>query len=205
MSEHDRTFDQQRWEKYQNACGEVSTNGIILIPGIEYEDGDGVVHTPVWGGNVPFLGSARPTIELLRAARDVGGVAVLAHPWRRNAISRYQPEWTPLLSAVEIWNRKYDGLAPNREAARVASEAGLGPFAALDFHTSQQLFPLAMSVELDEQPTAGSLAEAIRKRLFKPQFLGFSALRFTGGLEGATVRALETARRGLRGAIHAVK
>jgi predicted metal-dependent phosphoesterase TrpH len=173
MSEHDRSFDQRRWTQYQDACQDASTGGITLIPGIEYEDGDGVVHTPVWGADVPFLGAGLPTLELLRAAHDKGGVAVLAHPWRRNAISRYQPEWAPLLSAVEIWNRKYDGIAPNREA-------------------------------LDAQPSVASLAEAIRQGHCRPQFFGIPALRFTGGLEGATLRALEAARRCMRGALRAV-
>jgi predicted metal-dependent phosphoesterase TrpH len=205
MSEHDRSFDQGRWEAYQEACREASSADIRLIPGIEYEDGDSVVHTPVWGENVPFLGAGLPTIDVLHAAQAEGAVAVLAHPWRRNAISRYRPEWGPLLSAVEIWNRKYDGVAPNKEAARFSAEADLNPFVTLDFHNSHQFYPLAMSADLDEEPTAGSLAEAIRKGRFEPRFLGFSALRWTGGLEGATLRALETARRRLRDAIAAIQ
>jgi hypothetical protein len=60
MSEHDRSFDQRRWTQYQDACQDASTGGITLIPGIEYEDGDGVVHTPVWGADVPFLGAGLP-------------------------------------------------------------------------------------------------------------------------------------------------
>ena len=54
MSEHDRTFDQQRWESYQDACDQASNSSITLVPGIEYEDGDGVVHIPVWGHDIPF-------------------------------------------------------------------------------------------------------------------------------------------------------
>ena len=205
MSEHDRSFDQGRWEEYQVACQEASTSGITLIPGIEYEDGDNVVHTPVWGQNVPFLGVGLRTLDLLCAAQQEGAVAVLAHPWRRNALSRYQPDWTPLLSAIEIWNRKYDGIAPSPEATRLAAATDLGTFVALDFHTSRQFFPLAMSVEIDEEPSAGSMAEAIRKGRFKPQFLGVSALRFTGGLEAASLRALESARRGVRGVLRAMR
>jgi hypothetical protein len=205
MSEHDRTFDQQRWTTYQQACQAASTDDIVLIPGIEYEDADNIVHTPVWGENVPYLGAGRPTIELLRSAQAEGGVAVLAHPWRRDAISRYQPEWAPLLSAVEIWNRKYDGIAPHRETPRLVAGQGLKPFVSLDFHTSRQFFPLAMSVSLDERPTPASLAEAIRSGRFQPEFLGVSALRFTGGLEGATLHALEALRRGVRGPLRQIQ
>jgi hypothetical protein len=199
MSEHDRGFDQQRWLDYQQACKSASTANILLIPGIEYEDADNVVHTPVWGDHVPFLGAGRPTLELLRAAHTEGAVAVLAHPWRRNAISRYEPGWAPFLSAVEIWNRKYDGLAPHQEAGAFADRDGFGPFVSLDFHTRRQFFPLAMSVRLEGAPSPVSLVEAIRAGRCRPEFLGLSALRFTRGLEGAALRALEGARRGVRG------
>jgi predicted metal-dependent phosphoesterase TrpH len=201
LSEHDRSFSQQRWIDYKQACQEASTDDITLIPGIEYEDGDGVVHTPVWGENVPFLGAGRPTLDLLRAAQTEGAIAVLAHPWRRNAIERYQPEWASLLTAVEIWNRKYDGIAPNRKSAALAATAGLAPFVSLDFHTSRQFFPLALSIELSERPSPASLSEALHKGSFRPEFLGISALRFTGGLEGTTMRALEAVRRGARDAL----
>jgi hypothetical protein len=201
MSEHDRSFDQQRWMDYQQACKAASTDDILLVPGIEYEDADNVVHTPVWGDSVPFLGAGRPTLELLRSAHAEGAVAVLAHPWRRNAISRYQPGWAPFLSAVEIWNRKYDGLAPHRKATEFADRGGLGPFVSLDFHTRRQFFPLSMSILLDEAPSPISLVEAIRDGRCRPEFLGISALRFTRGLEGAALRALEAARRGVRGPI----
>lgn len=199
MSEHDRGFDQRRWTEYQKACVAASADDIILVPGIEYEDADNVVHTPVWGENVPFLGSGRPTLELLRLARAEGAVTVLAHPWRRNAISRYQPEWAPLLSAVEIWNRKYDGVAPHRDTAKFANRQGFAPFVSLDFHTRRQFFPLAMSISLPDRPSPVSLIEAIRGGRCRAEFLGLSALRFTGGFEGATLRALEAARRGVRG------
>jgi hypothetical protein len=199
MSEHDREFDQQRWKDYQQACKAASTEDILLVPGIEYEDADNVVHTPVWGDSVPFLGASRPTLELLRAAHSEGAVAVLAHPWRRSAITRYQPSWAPFLSAVEIWNRKYDGLAPHQEARMLADREGLEPFVSLDFHTSRQFFPLAMSIELEETPSPISLVQAIRSGRSRPEFLGLSALRFTRGLEGAALRALEAARRTVRG------
>lgn len=201
MSEHDRGFDQQRWADYQQACKAASTDDMLLVPGIEYEDADNVVHTPVWGDSVPFLGAGRPTLDLLRSAHTEGAVAVLAHPWRRDAISRYEPTWAQFLSAIEIWNRKYDGFAPNAAAREFADHGGLGPFVSLDFHTRRQFFPLAMSISLEEAPSLVSLVEAIRGGRCQPEFLGLSALRFTKGLEGAALRALEAVRRGVRGPV----
>ena len=198
MSEHDRSFDDRTWAEYQLACQEASTDGILLVPGIEYEDSDGVVHTPVWGDNIPFLGAGRSTLELLRCARAENAVTVLAHPWRRNAISRYQPDWGPLLNAIEIWNRKYDGIAPSRQLGQFAGREGIDPFVSLDFHTSRQFFPLAMSVTLLEKPSVVSIVNAIRDGDSQPEFLGMSALRFTGGIGGTTLRAAEMFRRVVR-------
>jgi predicted metal-dependent phosphoesterase TrpH len=198
MSEHDRSFDDQAWAQYQIACQEASSDEILIVPGIEYEDSDGVVHTPVWGDGVPFLGAGRRTIDLLRHAREAGAIAVFAHPWRKNAISRYQPEWASLLSAIEIWNRKYDGIAPDRKLSQFSDREGINPLVSLDFHTSRQFFPLATSVTLAAEPSTASLIEAIRNGNFRPEFLGLPALRFTQGVEGAALRSLEAARRGVR-------
>jgi hypothetical protein len=77
MAEHDPGFTQSRWEDYRRACANASDEQQLLVPEIEYEDPENVVHTPVWG--VPFLGSGRQTREILTAAGDSGAVAILAH------------------------------------------------------------------------------------------------------------------------------
>jgi hypothetical protein len=199
MSEHDRSFDDQTWARYQLACQEASGDGILLVPGIEYEDPDSVVHVPVWGDGIAFLGAGRPTLDLLRRAGEAGAVAVLAHPWRRDALTRYQPEWTPWLTAVEIWNRKYDGLAPGRHLGQFADRAGIDPFVSLDFHTSRQFFPLAMSVTLAAEPSTASVVQAMRAGQFRAEFLGLRAAGFTGGAGGAALHSLEAVRRACAG------
>lgn len=113
--------------EYRHACAETSSRDILLVPGIEYGDADDIVHTVVWGDDVPFFGEGRDALEVLAAARDSKAATVFAHPWRRSAISRYRPAWAPLLSAVEIWNRKYDGVAPHPEGKAFADRFGLTP------------------------------------------------------------------------------
>ena len=198
MAEHERGFDDTRWSEYRAACEEASNGRIVLVPGIEYEDSDNVVHIPVWGEGVPFLGLGRPTLELLEAARGEGAFTVLAHPWRRDAASRFRSEWTPLLGAVEIWNRQYDGIAPHPEGRTLAEREHLPPFVSLDFHTSRQLFPLAMKLELDGPPAPGSVVAALRAGRFQPELRGMPAQRFTRGVPGATLRVAEFGRRRLR-------
>jgi predicted metal-dependent phosphoesterase TrpH len=201
MAEHDRGFDADRWDAYRQACAEAGDGRILLVPGMEYEDADNVVHVPVWGEGMPYLGHGRPTHEVLQAARDQGAVAVLAHPWRRNALERFDPDWVPFLAAVEIWNRHYDGVAPNPGGRRFAEQHGLPPFVSLDFHSRRQFFPLAMELELDGQTTTKAVYEALGAGRFRPSALRVSALRFTGGLPGTTMRGLERTRRVLRGPV----
>lgn len=199
MAEHDRGFDQARWADYQLACARCSMDDLLLVPGMEYADADNIVHTVVWGDDIEFLGEGRATIEVLRDAQQCGAATLMAHPWRRDGISRYRPEWGPLLSGMEIWNRKYDGVAPNTQAESFAAREALPPFVSLDFHTRRQFFPLAMSISLGGPPSPGTLVEAIRARACRPELLGVSALRFTAGPEEAALRTLERGRRRLRG------
>lgn len=126
---------------------------------------------------------------------------MFAHPWRRQAISRYHSEWTPLLTGVEIWNRKYDGVGPRLEAVALAERESLAGFVGLDFHTRRQVFPLAMSVPLEGVPSPASLLAASRDHSCRPELLGFPALQFSKGVGGATVRGLEQVRLALRGPV----
>ena len=200
MAEHDRGFDDARWEAYRAACAEASTPELLLVPGMEYEDSASLVHVPVWGVDLPFLGAARPTEELLHDAKARDAFTVFAHPARRDAIRSFRPEWAPLLDAVEIWNRHYDGIAPYPRGRRFAAEHGLRPFAALDFHTRRQFFPLALVLEV-ETVSAASVVEALRAGRFRAEAFGTSALRFTGGIPGAALRTGERLRRGIRGPV----
>jgi hypothetical protein len=204
MAEHDRTFDEARWREYCAACAAASSR-VLLVPGMEYGDEDNTVHIPVWGEGLPFLGRGRPTLELLQAARAAGGAAVFAHPWRRDAVSRFRPEWRPLLAGVEIWNRQYDGVAPNPHSVGFAREQELAPFVSLDFHSRRQFFPLAMSLDVDGDLTAASVYEALRAGRFRPAAMRVSALRFTTGLPATTVRGLERSRRAVRGPVRRIE
>ena len=145
------------------------------------------------GEDLPFLGERRPTSEVLHEASEAGGFAVFAHPWRRDACSRYRNEWTPFLSAVEIWNRHYDGIAPNPAGLGFARAAGLQPFVALDFHTRRQFFPLALLLDVEEPLSAAAVVDALHAGRFRSDLAGIPAHRLARGLSAAP-----TGRRGAR-------
>ncbi|MFI5896544.1 PHP domain-containing protein [Actinoplanes sp. NPDC051513] len=194
LADHSREFEASRLDEYAAECAAASTGDVLLVPGIEYNDPDNVVHVPVWG-QVPFYGATPGIGELLGKVAADGGIAVLAHPWRREAWKRYDPAWTPLLAGVEIWNRKYDGLSPNRHAFALAKREGLRPFAAVDFHTRRQLFPLAVELTLDGPVVDRAAVErALAAGAFTPVFRNRPVTKVLGGVDGLALRAVETAR-----------
>ena len=148
MCEHSRGWTERRYDEYIEACAAAGRRGLLLVPGIEYEDSDNVVHVAVWG-QVPFFGPTPDIGELLGKVAAADGISVLAHPWRRDAWRRFDRNWAHRLTAMEIWTRKYDGWAPNRFAVEMARRERLREFVSLDFHTRRQLFPLAMALRVD--------------------------------------------------------
>jgi hypothetical protein len=205
-AEHDRTFDAERWARYREACAAAAAAvGIPVCPGIEYSDADNVVHIPVWGVELPFLGAARPSAELIAAAADAGAVAVLAHPARRDAWRRLDPGSFERLTGVEVWNRKYDGWASNPVAAELAATHALTPFFGLDFHTQRQFFPLAMGIEAEPGVAGEGLVEALREGRCRPLAFGGDGSRFLHGPGRGAARAAESARRAARPAVRKVR
>jgi hypothetical protein len=199
MSEHSRGFTAAKWDDYRQACADASTDRVLLVPGIEYGDKDDVVHIPVWG-QVPFFGDMPPTGDLLKQVAGAAGTAVWAHPWRRAAWQRCEPAWWEYLGAVEVWNRKYDGIAPNRDSLGLALQNGAAPFVTLDLHTRRQLFPLSLRLAVPGPATASlpgcdDVYGALREGGFAAQAFGIALGQLTSGPAALTLRMLEQARR----------
>jgi hypothetical protein len=171
------------------------------VPGIEYSDSANRVHVLVWG--TPFLGENLPTGEMLDAVGTAGGVAVLAHPSRKDAWKCFDPSWADMLSGVEIWNRKYDGWAPSTTATPLLERANAIPFVGLDFHTRRQSFPLAMIMDIDSKVTEQTVLECIRARRVTPRVFGLQvdgqlvrhALPVLGAIEASRKKCASASRR----------
>jgi hypothetical protein len=209
MSEHSRGFSAAKWQEYVQACAAASTARVTLVPGIEYGDDEDVVHIPVWG-RVPFFGEAPGITALLGDVTATGATAVWAHPWRRDAWRRFDPSWRQHLSGIEVWNRKYDGIAPNRRSVELSRQHGARPFVALDFHTRRQLFPLSLAVGVEraadgaaaDEPgaprrpvTPDEVYAALAAGRVRARAFGLPLAPMTGGLPAAALRALESGRR----------
>jgi predicted metal-dependent phosphoesterase TrpH len=171
MTEHDRGFTATRLDQYREACAQASSSEILVVPGIEYSDSANRVHVLVWGP-VPFLGENLPTSEMLGAVHAAGGLAVLAHPSRRDAWKTFDPSWTGRLLGIETWNRKYDGWAPSKTAPALMETSGAIPFVGLDFHTERQSFPLGMALDMDETVSEEAILNCMRSRRVQPRAFG---------------------------------
>lgn len=201
-AEHDRTFDAERWDRYRAACAVAEgALRIPVCPGIEYSDPDNVVHVPVWGADVPFLGAGRDSAGLIADAADAGAVAVLAHPGRKDAWRRLDQRSLAALAGVEAWNRKYDGWAPGRVGTALAASHSLAPFFGLDFHTERQFFPLAMGIEAPAEASGTEVAAALAAGRHRPLAFGQAGARFLRGPGHGAARAAEGARRAARPAV----
>jgi hypothetical protein len=195
-AEHDESFDRDRWERYREACFTASNSQILIVPGIEYSDASNTVHVLVWGNHIPFLGPVKETERLLKNVSEVHGLAVLAHPSRRDAWQKFDSSWEPLLLGIEQWNRKVDGVAPSKEAAALMTRSpGLVPFVGLDFHRSNQFFPLTMKLQVGSVLREGEVISALREKRVSAEVLRIPIKHFTGGICGGAMTAAERLRR----------
>lgn len=198
MAEHDRGFTAARHARYRAACARASTAATLVVGGIEYSDPTNSVHIPVWGEQLPFLGEGRDSDALIHDAHDHGAVAVLAHPARRDALHRLADGDLRRLTGIELWNRKYDGYAPNKRVAELLSQrAQLTPFVSLDFHTARQFHPLAMVASIDGELTEASLCAALRAGAVRATAFSLPALALTRGPAWPAICGVERVRHGL--------
>jgi predicted metal-dependent phosphoesterase TrpH len=195
MTEHDRGFTQARLLEYREACAAASNERLLIVPGIEYSDADNIVHILVWGA-VPFLGEALPTTDLLEKIEQAGGIAVMAHPSRKEAWKRFESHWISKLLGIEVWNRKTDGWAPSKTATTLVEGNSLLRFVGLDFHTERQFFSLATELDVESPITDASVLAELRSRRGRSTAFGKPVDDFLpSGWRRAGLRAAEHGRR----------
>jgi hypothetical protein len=194
MSEHDRGFTEGRRLEHRAACAAASSENVFVLPGIEYSDAANTVHVLVWGP-VPFVGENVPTAELLKTVKAAGGIAVLAHPARRKAAELYDSAWANSLLGIEVWNRKTDGWAPSRAAFPLLERTSLVPFVGMDFHTRNQIFPLAMELDLPSEVNEASILDCLRHRRCRATAFGRPVTDIADGWFHTTLTSAERCRR----------
>ena len=177
MSEHDFDFTPLKWDDYKEACRAEFTKECALIPGIEYSSPDDNIHI-VTVGITRYLGARRDLLDTLSTVRAEGGASILAHPRRRDSFKLVTPELVKCIDAIEIWNRKADGLLPVRSYYRFAKANALAATVGMDLHTRRQIFPMWNIIEAGTGPLDGTaLATALRHHTIRPAWV-MGNLRF---------------------------
>lgn len=181
MTEHDTGFDPARFTEYQANCAAASTRRCTLIPGIEYSCPKNDIHV-LTSGLRHFLSEHRPILETLQAVQEAGGVAILAHPVRRDAWSKFDPGWIPYLSGIELWNRKSDGITWSRRAWDLIQETGLPATVGQDFHRMRHFYPLTLRIARTAQNASleDMLITALRNGEGTPNVFGRKILNTSG-------------------------
>ena len=195
VTDHDRGFTESRRLEHREACAQASSENVLVLPGIEYSDANNIVHVLVWG-SVPFLGEGLPTTELLEAVKASNGVAVLAHPSRRQAWRLFDPAWADYLLGIEVWNRKSDGWAPGSAALRLIEGTSTLPFVAMDFHDSNQMFPLSMELDIPSVVNEQSVLDCLRARRCRAGAFSAPVQKFLRGWRRFALSSAERCRRG---------
>ena len=178
MSEHDRTFNSEKWDRYQKACDAESDNNFLIIPGIEYSCPNNIIHILVWG-NLPFMGAGLEPHLLFDKLQKHKYFAVWAHPEHKKAYRIFDDNWLKFLHGIEIWNRKSNGIKPSRLSYYLAKKHSLILFGGPDFHTLKQAFPLCMHGELKVKKDNDYIHQ-IHNMRFK--VMGIPGTWFIGGL-----------------------
>lgn len=195
ICDHDRTMTVERWKSLRESCTRLSAEtGFLLVPGVEYQDPEHIVHVPVFG-DVPFYGRSPRITDLLAAARGDGASTLFAHPARRHAELAFNDEWVPWLTGIEVWSRKYDGLSPNAWALEASEKYALNPFVSLDFHGPRQIYPLAMLLDLAPDAGAPDAAAALYHGRARASALGLPPECYGSGLLGAVGTTFESTRK----------
>jgi predicted metal-dependent phosphoesterase TrpH len=164
MSEHDYCFTPLKWDEYLVACRQASTSRCKVIPGIEYSSPDDDFHV-LSVGTPRFHGARRDLVDTLAEIRAEGGATVLAHPSRKNCFGKITPEILDQLDAIEIWNRKTDGLLPVKSYFQFSRARELGTTVGMDLHTWRQIFPMWNEIYSDSRVLDGrSIAASLRQR-----------------------------------------
>ena len=161
VTDHADAFanDDARLDAYRRECESKSDARFRFIAGLEYTCVDRM-HVLGYGVTTP-IDSADPE-EVIRRIRELGGLAVVAHPKDTafEAIERFDP----LPDGIEVWNSKYDGRYAPRAGtfallARAKTRRGdMRAFYGQDLHWRRQYRGLFVMVDAGSPDRATVLA-----------------------------------------------
>ncbi|MFW5929122.1 MAG: PHP domain-containing protein, partial [Halobacteriota archaeon] len=136
------------------AVEEAVERDVVAVPGVEVSSADG--HVLAWNVRErPRRG--RPVEDTVDEIRDLGGVAVIPHPFQR---LRHGVGGVEDCDAVEVYNSRLLTGWSNRQARRFASGHGLPMVAGSDAHIVDMIGRAFFHVDADSR-TADAVVDAV--------------------------------------------
>jgi len=145
------------------AASKADQYGLIGIPGMEVSSAAGHVLALGVEERVP---SGMPFAETLTRIRELGGLAVVPHPFqesRSGVLAKIDRETLATADAIEVYNSRLLTGRANRQAERFAREYSLPMTAGSDAHISEMVGQAVTKVETGGEETADAILDAIRR------------------------------------------
>ena len=156
QTEHSNEMTAASHRRFVEEARALRDDAFLMMPAVEYATADNKVHVLALGVE-PFWEDLRLCPpdrlgELIDRIRDAGGVSVLAHPERADAIERVPPPVLDRIDAVEVWNGKTDRVGPSPRAVlevirRRRAGAPAPALVGLDLHRVDDYRPVGIRVE----------------------------------------------------------
>lgn len=119
LTEHSETLNDETMLRYVAECENVSRAGCLIVPGIEF-DCENDIH--ILGLGAERYTSRKDAVEVAQFIKEQNGIAVIAHPKRRN--HSVPSALLEVADGIEVWNVAYDGrFVPNTQALRLLEKA----------------------------------------------------------------------------------
>jgi hypothetical protein len=187
ITEHSDSVSEAIMNKVIDECIRFSSSEFLIIPGLEFSCRDDL---HILGLGVSRTSESDDPLEVAHHIRQQGGVAVLAHPTKKEY--SFDGAWIEELDGVEIWNSAYDGkFLPQAESIRTFCKLAeqnphLKPFAGMDLHCEKDYYDVAVRVK-----GSNLNQDQILRRLEKGNFTVESAFfRIKPGMQMSRVSLL---------------
>jgi hypothetical protein len=150
ITEHSENVSDGVMNRLVDECRRFSSSEFLMIPGLEFSCRDGL-HILGLGANK--ISESDDPLEILHHIRQQGGVAVLAHPTKKEY--SFDGAWIEELDGVEIWNSAYDGKflpqpKPMKMFKRLSEQnPRLIPFVGMDLHREENYYDVGLRIKGD--------------------------------------------------------
>jgi len=135
---------------------------LVGVPGMEVSTDDGHVLAM---GVEELVPAGLPFEETLDRIHDLGGIAVVPHPFqesRHGVLASISRETLATADAIEVYNSRLITGRSNRQAERFALDHDLPQTAGSDAHIAEMVGQAVTTVDADE-PTADAILDAIER------------------------------------------